>query len=328
LPDVVGAESWNVIKDIAAAEFALVGFDTSGSFFFRSRETSVDPTTVEEELTADRALIDLATESSTDSIRNVVTTETTKAYLRYPSVIVESRDVEEYESPVGVWTHDVPLEHGSIGWHAVTMPQIADASWNDDITWGFVPVQAASPGTVIASGVTVTFSMQADRRGLLTVRNYSQWAVRFATTSGSPALRILGWSLEEEPAELSEVRAEGSIDLYGERVLSLDASPWRQLTAPLQNVAGGLLSTLSNPLPALANVEAVGNPSREIGHTVRLVDPDGHGSMRANIVSLRRSFSDGKLTDSLGLRPVAPPGLGIWDDTELGIWDDTFVWGP
>lgn len=330
LPDVVNADGWEVVKDAVKAEYGLIGFEPDGSCFFRQRTTAADPTTVEKEITADRSLVDLATEMSTDSVANVVTTETTAGYLNFQTVIVESSDAQQWQSPVGVTTYEVPLEWGAIGTTTQLIPQVPSASWSDAYLWGFVAVRADSPSTEITSpsGISVLFSMKSDRLGLLVVRNFSAYPVRFATTSGSPALRVQGYSLVEEPARLSEVRHQGSIDLYGERALPLDSSPWRQLTEPLQDVAGGLLSTLSDPLPSLEEIQAVGDPRVAIGDTVRLVDPHGHGSMRANVVKIRRSFADGKLTDSLGLRPVGPPGIGIWDDTELGIWDDTLVWGP
>lgn len=330
LPDVVNADGWDTIKDIAGAEYGLAGFDASGVFAFRQRTTATDPTSVEKTITADRALIDLATETSTDSVCNVVTTETTAGYLDFNTKIVESKDDQQWQTPVGISTYDVPLEWGAIGTTTQQIPQIASSLWNDTYLWGFVVVRADLPDTELPapSGVTVLFTMASDRLGQLTVRNFSSYPVRFATPSGSPALRVQGWSLVEDPAQLAEVRSDGSVELYGERALAISSSPWRQIQAPLREVSGGILATLANPVPSLDEIQVVGDPRVGIGDTVRLVDPQGHGSMRATVVKIRRSFADGKITDSIGLRPVNPPGLGILDDTELGILDDTLILAP
>lgn len=326
LPEVVQADSWDVIKDVAAAEYALVGFDPTGAFFFRPRDT-YDPSTVEKEITSDRSLMDLATQVTTDNVRNVVTIETVPAFLRWPTVLAEARDVTEWQSTPGVTTHNVPLAHGAIAHTTMTIPRVDSANWSTDTTWGYVSVRADSPATEITSGVTVVFSGSADRMAQLTVYNYTEYTVRFATTSGSPALRAVGWGLVEEPAELDEVRAEGSVAQYGERVLPIDASPWRQLTAPLLDVAGGLLAVTAQPVPVIEGVQAVGDPGLGLGDTVRLVDPDGAGSMRATVVKINRTFSGG-LVDALAVRPVHPPGLGIADDLELGLADSTLIAAP
>lgn len=329
LPDVVNRPSWDVIKDVAGAEYGLAGFGPTGQFRFQERTTASDPTSVERTVTSARALIDLATSMATDSVRNVVTWETTAAYLDFATVIVEARDVTEFQSPVGIWAYEVPLEHGAIGTTTMEIPQVASAAWTDDYLWGFVAVRADSPSTEITAGlVRVLFTMAADRLGLITVYNYSSWGARFATTGGSPALRVQGWGLVEDPARLGEVRSTGSAALYGERALPISASPWRQLPTSLGVVAGGLLSSLSSPRPALPGVEVTGHPGTGIGATLRLVDDRGHGSMRANVIKLDRGFSGSKLTDHLGLRPVNPPGLGISDDTELGLADSTLIAGP
>lgn len=327
LPDVVNVESWPLVKDIVAAEYGLCGFDASGQFFFTSRET-LDPSIVTKEITADKSLIDLGVKTTVDSVRNVVTTEAARAYLRH-GIIVASRDPLEFQSPVGVWTYDVPLAYGAIPFTSIALSRIPSASWTDATSRGFVAVQAAAPAVEITSDITMTFAAKSDRLGLLTVRNYSQWPVRFATTGGQAALRVDGWDLVFEPPELDEVSAPGSIGVYGERIYPIPASEWRQLIEPLREVAGGLLARLSNPLPVLQEITITYDPTLEPGQTVRLVDPDGHGSLRANVTKVRHTMSRGGAPSTvISARPIAPPGLGIADDPELGLADSTMIAAP
>lgn len=329
LPDVLGEDSLAVLKEAVGAEYGLVDVDELGAISFRNRNTAIDPTTVDKTVTADRALLDFASEVSVDSIRNVIAFEATAASMTFSDPIVNSRGVLDWQSPVGVWTYDVALPHGAIGTTSQVLPRIASASWTDDQVWGFVSVQSAAPTVEITAGVSVIFTMIDDRVGRLTVKNYSPFPVRFATTSGQPALRVVGWNLVKEPTAIEEIRSVGSIAQYGgERVYKVPASEWRQLNLPLQVVAGGLRSALSNPTPLVRSVSIAGDPRLQLADCARFLDPEGQGSLRAYVVGITQSLDSNGFASSLDVRPVAPPGLGISDDTELGLADSTLIAAP
>lgn len=328
LPDVVEQPSLDIVKGLVTAEFGLFGFDASGSPYFRSRATSTDPNTVDKTINADKALLDLAAEVNADSVRNVISTESKMGFLDFATKVVDARENSEYDVAVGVWTFDVPLAHSAIGTTTQTIPRIASASWSDTVLWGFVSVRADAPATELTSGVSVVATMIADRLMRLTIRNYTGFPVRFATTGGSAALRVQGYGLQLEPAQITQYRAEGSASLYGERVYKMAATDYRQYPATLNNVAGGLLSTLSDPMPVLGGVPIVGDPRLEPGDVVRLVDDQGQGSFRAYVVGLRQAISGGKLSTELTPRPIVSPGFGLLDDDELGISDDSLILAP
>ena len=329
LPDVVAEDSWDVCKEVAQAEYANVGFREDGAFFFAIGGWSIgDPTTVEAEVTADRSLLDAASEITTDSIRNVVTTDTTPSYLTFAGSIIDSKNKLDFESPVGIWVFDVPLPHGAIGTTTQTIPQIPSASWSAAYLWGYVAVRSDLEAEEIPTGqITVTYAQVGDRLGRIQVRNYSEYPARFCTTGGSPALRVQGWSLSAEPKRVERFEATGSIAEHRPRAYPIAASQWRQQPAPLRTVAGGLLAQLANPVPIIKDIEVVGDPRLQLGDTVRMIDPAGQGSLRATVVKVRLRF-DRKLTSVLTIRPVAPPGLGILDDPELGLLDSTLIMAP
>lgn len=325
LPDVVGADSWAVIQEAARAEYGLVGFDEGGRFFFRNRNRVTTPATVEKEISADLSLIDLSTQVDADAVRNVVSTETSAGYLDFNNVIFESQSGSQFDCLPGVRTFDIALPFSAIGTNVQELPQILSANWNDQQLWGYVAVDADNPAVEIplSEDLTVRHTMTGDRQGRLTVRNNTIFKVRFATTSGQPALRVQGWLLERTPAAVEFNGSQGSVDTYGLRSLSIPASPYRQLLAPLRPVALGLLAQLSNPVPVIDQVPVNGDPRVQLGDTVRLVDPTGNGSLRATVVKINRTISDGKLSDSLTVRPIGAPGLFLLDDPELGVLDST-----
>lgn len=329
LPDLVGGDSWQTISDCVAAEYGLVGFDETGRAYFQSRDTiTTGAGTVEEELTADRSLIDLTLETSADSVRNVVTTETTSGFLSVLNTIFDAQASTQFNTYPGYTTYQIDLPYGAIGYTTQLLPRIANADWSADTLFGFVAVDAYNPTVEISStaDVTVLFAMSGDRKGLITVRNNSPNYVQFSTTGGQPALRVQGYLLELNPTTVGQVVAPGSVETFGERVLALGASPWRQVDSGMRSVSLRLLNQLSWPVPVIDQFTAVGNPARTVGDTLRLIDPDGHGSIRATLVKLSRQYSEQGMQDTLTVRPVGPPGVLILDDPELGVLDDPDLW--
>jgi hypothetical protein len=331
LPDVQLAESWGLLQDVAGAEYAVVGFDEAGVFFFRPRSVTTDPSTVEREITADRSLIDLAGEVNIDTVRNVIGIAARDGFFGDYVAVIDSKDPLEFESPVGVWTFAVTLPPLTTGPTDQAIPAVTAAQWQaTTYTWGFVAVQAADTTIEVSAGVGVEYVHTGGRTGQVIVRNYSEFPVRFqlpSATGGQGALRVAGFRVEMANEQVETVRSDGSIAAYGERGLPLGASAWRQRIEPLREIAGGVLATLANPLPVIAGVPVVSDPRLQLGDTVRLVDPTGQGSLRATVVDINRSLAldTGKLTERLGVRPVAPPALGILDDPELGLLDSTLI---
>jgi hypothetical protein len=334
LPDVQLAESWALLQDVAGAEYAVLGFDEMGVFFFSPRGVTTDPSTVEREITADRSLIDLAGEVNIDTVRNVIGITAQDGFLGEYVAVIDAKDPREFESPVGVWTFNVTLPPLTIGPTDQAIPAVTAAQWQaTTYTWGFVAVQAADPTIEVGAGVSVEYVHTGGRTGAVIVRNYSEFPVRFqlpSATGGQGALRVAGFRVEPANEQVETVRSDGSIAAYGERGLSLGASVWRQRIEPLREIAGGVLGVLANPLPVVAGVPVVSDPRLQLGDTVRLVDPTGQGSLRGSVVDISRTLAldTGKLTERIGVRPVAPPGLGILDDPELGLLDSALIMAP
>jgi hypothetical protein len=136
-------------------------------------------------------------------------------------------------------------------------------------------------------------------------------------------LRVQGYLLVLTPPAVEYNAREGSVVTYGPRLLPIDSSPWRQLLSSMRPVAVRLLQQLAWPVPVIDQFTAVGNPQRSVGDTLQLLDPLGHGSIRASITKLSRHVSAGQgLVDTLTVRPVGPPGTFILGDPVLGVLGD------
>lgn len=333
LPDIVNADSWQLMSDVAAAEYGLVGFDETGRFVFTSRDTSTrDTSFVEETLTTDRSLMDLVTETSGDSVRNVITTETVSGFLDFNNVVFEAQSATQFNTYPGTTTFPIKLPYGAIGTTVQQLPRITNANWGATVLSGYVLVDAYTPANEVdpAADVSVLFTMAGDRKGLITVRNNSPYYLQFSTTGGQPALRVQGFLLELNPTELETNAKPGSVALYGARSLAVGSSPWRQLLWAMRPVALRLAAELAYPVPVVDQFSAVGNPARTVGDTLRLVDDTGQGSIRATITKITRTMSaDQGLVDRLTVRPVGPPGRLILGDPEQGILGDPHLYlGP
>lgn len=326
VPDVVNADSWTVIKDTAAAEYGLAGFDQSGKFYFKSRDHATDPTSIEKTATADTSLLALSTTNSIDSVRNLITTETVTGYSDrsktsdHSTLIVEAKAPGDFDSgalKTTVWA--VPMEYSALpldfGLSSIqNIPQLSTATWNDDVLNGYAIVSAESnyvdevgvpDGT---GGPVVAFIMAGQRLGWLVVYNNISNTIRFSTVGGTtPALRVQGYKVTPDPSVINTVSDLSSMGIYGTRTLALPASPYRQLVAPMEAVASSLLSELKIPVPVLDQITINGDPRLSIGDTIQLVDPNTNGSMLASIVKISRKLAGGQLTDTLSVRPVFPP---------------------
>jgi hypothetical protein len=99
----------------------------------------------------------------------------------------------------------------------------------------------------------------------------------------------------------------GSVSVYGQRALQIDASPYRQLQPQLETIAQTLLAELALPVPVLDQITINGDAELELGDTVKIIDQNTNGTILASVVAITRRLSEGQLTDTLSVRPVSPP---------------------
>ena len=155
-----------------------------------------------------------------------------------------------------------------------------------------------------------------------------------STSDGSPTLELWGQPITTVSTDVdaggtglastgvAEALWQPSIDLRGEQLLDVAASPWRQNADDSYALALDLLSLLHRPVPVLEQVEIAGDPTIQLGDRVVLSDPHGTGlDDPAIVVAIDETVSDSGYSQSLTVRLVAPPGgwiLGYSGRSELG----------
>lgn len=343
------ATCWGVIQDIAAAQAGTVFVDERGVLQSWGRQhwrTAPAATQVQRTLTA-KALTGLTVSRLADRVRNVLRVAVTPLDVTGPALLWQLSEQitipargsvrrlvdlgEDQAFQLRTDTTTIPTG----GFEGGFRRSGYRASRNPDGSGGEV------------NNLVMTVSPSADLI-VWEVTNPNPWPVTLvsprgagypSTSDGQPSLIIVGrlittktvpldgTSTVDATAVVVEHRWQPSIDVYGERVLAIDANRWIQVTTEGDALAGDMLHDTAWPMPTLSSVEIVGDPSIQLGDRVHLTDTSGITGVDDPywIVGYRSDFTGGeqpKLAQVVTVRPVAPPGgwiLGVPGRSELGI---------
>lgn len=319
LPERVGVDSWSFIQEAAAAEAGTVGFGEDGKPFFLDRNTlTAETSTIERVVTSSRELASLDIGLSTDTVRNVAEVETVDA--QRPSgpgaqlAVFSSIAEDMFDTPASstrdyiVWVEPF----SQVNRVPQSLPVFTTAAWEaaEDgagVRWGYACVRIDTNAEV-TTGVTVTQTPAGPRRIRVRVVNANGYAVRLATTSGRPALRITGYPIVRNEPRITRIEKPSSFPAYGERSLDLGGSDWDQDADTRALLASSLLGELRRPVPVLPDIDVVGDPRLQLTDTTEIRDPGRLAdSIIASVVDLKRRLNKSEgLRDTYGVRPILP----------------------
>ncbi|MEJ2886147.1 hypothetical protein [Actinomycetospora aeridis] len=313
LPDVVGADSVELLDEVIGAEFGTSGNRmTDGQFFFRPR-ASLTASTAVKTVTADVSLLDLSMPTRVDSVRNIISVRAQAGYTQYEQeVLYDSQDPWEFLVPaytiglfeIPITAHTVPY----LGFLTAQTPEnYSEAASRGDMNI-YCPLR--TDNNLINTGVGAQLEHIAPRMARLRIRNDSGVAARLAAyspTAGEPnipALKVGCLRIEKRPEVQQVHTAPDSIAKYGSRTLPLALTEWRQRLDTLAPVAVQLRNELDKPVPPLTNIPIKGDPRLELFDAVRLLDPQGIApSVTGRVVKIRRRATKTGLRDVIDLRP-------------------------
>lgn len=339
IPEMGKPQAWELIKDVANAEFGAVFWDEEGKFRFwnfdRLQAMRFD---IVREITIDD-LSTLSIESTLDSIRNVYAVQKSKARAVL-TVAYESQDVDEfYVPPTTEKVFKLYLDN-TVSPDPQLVPRHEDTSgdpvpaWTDDVQHGYVFqwFTAGAWSEAITFGTAgVDIHCYYDEDGAVTIRIWNGWAqpIRLARGNGDasyPAFRMQGTKVvyydDFTDVELNNT----SVAKYMPQTLSLSGD-WVQEYMDQDGLVQKMLTKTSAPTPVADAIVMPGDPRLQMGDTIRLRDDEGFGfRFDIQINGIRREYSlDSGLTDSLTVEML--PVAGIWDDPVYGLWDETLIWG-
>ena len=303
-------EGWSLFQAIAASEFATAGFDELGKLFYwpRDRWTQSPYTTSQRTLTAAASLKELETVEAIDQVRNRVVLRT-----QIPEVL-DSSTVWKLGSRA-----KIPANGSKTIWVSLNDPVgNVDTSFVYGTALGssryLAGTQLDGQGDQI-SDLSFAVSVLSPTSIKIVVSNPHGFVVYLAgdenasaVYSGKPYLwldaQIVNFSQENTNSnERAEATDATSITNYGEQLLELEDSDFRQDTDDIQAIADDLVSDLADPGPALSDVPVVGDPRLQLGDRVTIVDPGGLAmSADFHLSSCDLSFEDGALSGVISLR--------------------------
>jgi hypothetical protein len=346
LPIRYGVNSWDLLKEIVAAEYGILGFSEAGRPFFKNRNTTRASTlTTVKTLDQSKVLVDFGMTERADTVRNNISSTYTPRYITGPNdatgvyeTIYSLDDPSEIQLPPGQTNIDVVLNSPLAQADLTQLTQFTTVQWNDttlatSTNQGFVTQNMA--GIEVATGVTCTVlvPLSPQDTGLndvlrLVFVNTGVNYLQFKTTDGHPALRVRGLKYYDGDKVTQSFKRSGSITKYGERVFEIPTSDWHQMPTSLQRVSVSLLKDLGSPVPIVDQVQAVGDCRVQLQDTTQIEDRGGLGGpMFCSTMGITRQLTvsgqGAKLVDSLTVRPQAAPGKWILGHSVWSILGST-----
>ena len=285
------ADDWALLQAAAEAENGFVMLDEAGRFVFRNRLFLSGGSSVAT-LSATTSLKTAASLEAIDTVRN--------------RVRVPARPLRLQVNSTWAWiatdVHSIAAG-GTLEVFAETENLVylltGSATFSAMAVGGGIPsagVYRAYPnidGTgAVATNITGTITRVDHDTFKLVLSNPNGFEVFLVNPSthptepGEPWLRIWGRSITPRTIDTTDVgdaqgyiKAESSdatsITAYGEQVLDLEASPWRQDSASARRLADDLVAAMKDPHPVLNDVDIVADPRLQLGDRVTVVDADG-----------------------------------------------------
>lgn len=348
-PGVNGEDAWDVITDVAAAEFASVFWDEHGYFRFWNYHTIKDKQNNPVRTISTDQITDLTVTNSLDSVRNIYSVEASKKRSTI-GVVYESPGIDSFYTP-GLSTRQfkIPVKNVQFMeprklWRYTKFPIGTPAGdsfplWTEWVTHGYVLQLFDGAGwrEPNFSNVTVDVTAWFDKDGFMVVQIVNGWnePARLAVAENpaiinqpsQPAMRISGTKMIDYDDISLAVSDRASINKYGARNYEAKGE-WYQEYFDLENLMGTLIPRTVKPIPTTKDIRIAGDPRLQLADTLYLDDIEGFGEqMRVQVYGITRTFSvTSGLTDTLTVEMLRPAGVGIWDSTQYGRWDQSFIW--
>lgn len=332
-----GVAVWDLVKDIAQAEAAIIGFDEDGILVYRNRRSA--PQTPTRTVTAERSLSAFSTVERVDSIRNRVRVPVNGYVLQAAAFVWNAGDVISVGSRA---TRTIIAEFVDPVVGLSTTVIVIPSGGNTTNRSGYRAARKPDGNGGTVTNLTFTITALGTSAARIVIRNRNAYPVYLVSpvgagfpsvSDGQPTLELWGQPIKTTSTDVdstttlanagvAEALWQPSIDLRGEQLLDVSASSWRQNTDDAQTLADDLLALLHRPVPVMEQVDIAADPTIQLGDRIVLSDPHGTGlEDPVIVVATNENIDSSGYSQTLTVRLVAPPGgwiLGYAGRTELG----------
>jgi len=353
-PGVNGKDAWDVITDLAAAEFGSVFWDENGVFRFWNYNTVKNKQNTIVRTIGLKDLEGLEISNTLDSVRNIysvqadrMSTVQTKVFeaSAYDQFIIPAYTVRDFIIYDDSMQYVEPYRFQR--YTACTTGPAAPPTfpaWNDQ--WSHHGYVMQLDYTPVGQGwhepnynnVVLDIYCFFNNDGQMVVRITNPWGetARLAVANGDGAtaraenkgaLRIDGTKILKGDTTTFRTADNDSVRKYGPRNYEATGD-WYQQSYNDEGLLNVLIPRTSKPIPTTQDITMAGDPRIQLADTMALIDPDGFGEeMRVQVFGINRTLtSDGGLTDTLSVEMLRPAALGIWDSSQYGRWDQSLIW--
>lgn len=287
----------DTIKAVSEAEFASYGFDELGAFrwFNRTRFATEAPSTSVQRALTSASLTGVSSEAAVDTVRNRVKIGAVPARILAPTYVFALAEVLAVPASGSL---TIPVALGSPAINISTAFRVQPSAGVGQSAYRANTLQDGA-GTQVTNLTFNTTVISPDfiRLVVTNPNAFAVWLVNptgVPSSQGSPALAMWGTPVvfgESSGSGSGEFMTQGStsalevsvsdqpsIDTYGEQLLDLGTSPWRQTLAGAEATASYLLARLAVPRPYLTGVGAIPNPATQPGDRVTVTDTSALGT--------------------------------------------------
>lgn len=321
-PPTLKTEAWSILQQLAAAEFATVGFDEVGMFTYltRKRWMQAPYNQVQRTLDSRSALKELQSREAVDQIRNhVVARAVVPKVIDFTQIWIAGTRYQV--QPGGDKTIFMDLDNP-----CTNIDTVFNYSTDGSLGSRYLAGTQRDGGGSQVSNLTFTTTILSPQKVKVVIHNPNGFVVWITADSdapgiqanqvGKPYLVLFGQQVMFEtvtnPTDTtltgssvvsSDAQDATSISQYGEQLLELDDNPFRQDPDQVERLANDLLAQLKNPKPVLPSVDIVGDPRLQLGDRDTLSDPDGLILSRDFAISaVNTTFDASGLGQSIGVR--------------------------
>lgn len=320
IPPGISSDPWDLVSEVANAEFATHGFDENDLYLYQTRDRwiSTEAQTQQRVLSTVDSIANLDIDDGLMAVRNVISV---------PASPVTVSALADVWSASEMYT--IPPRNSLVVWAnfndtTLNVPPYFTSGLSLDSNWFMANSRPDGTGIVWSTGIQVYFEAVFANSAKIRLVNSNPGPLYMIDTTGAPALHVLGQAVsQDENASTTPIATSASsIAKYGTRPLPVSANRWRQSQSVAKGIAGDLLGELAVPRPTVKNIEIKADPRLRVGNRVGLADPDGVGPTSDFwIIGITDKVDRQGYRQMITVRQATT--VLLWD---VGRWDVN-VWG-
>lgn len=316
-------DAWKGIQEICAAYLGAAWVRNDGVPVVRNREYMAGAGEIVETIEVERDVLDIAWSIDPDDTADRVEATYYPANVVLGTVGVETPPAWEATdvivlAPFQTLTIPVDLPYwapGATFWQPVSygggeIVSVFGAYPNRDGTGTAAEYESIDISTVEVSAGRVN----------IVVKNKTSSTLYLVDSTGAPCLKLRPARYAKQ--ENSALVTQGADSAVATNPLTIDLTRHVQNAADATELSNYIWSRVAEPTPKVNGIRVKLNWTRDIGHIVRLEDPDSGLSAKALIVGISMTGTPGEVAQVIDVVILAP----TWDDFDdvwrNKTWDD------